>query len=317
MNRPAGERRATGPILLTGATGGLGQETALALARSGHPLILAVRDVDRGEEQSAALRDSFPGVDVSVRRADLADLSSVRALADELVSGKIFPRTIVCNAGLQVVDGIQRSLDGFELTMAANVLGHVALLAPLLEHLGPGSRVVTVGSETHRGGLKAFGFPAATWPGMPALLDPPPGAPTGSRAGRVRYSTSKLACIALAYEIDRRWRDRGVRAVSFDPGLMPATGLAREYPAAVRAVYSRLTPMLVRLPGARRVSESADDLAWLASSPEAEPLMGAYVGGRRARKSSALSYADGLGAEIWDTCLAAARRSRSGPGRRR
>jgi len=303
MNR---ERATAGPILITGATGGLGRETALALARSGNPLILAVRDLDRGEELAGVLRESCPGVAVSVRRADLSDLSSVRALAAELVRERAFPRTIVCNAGLQVVDGIQRSPDGFELTMATNVLGHVALLAPILDHLAPGSRVVTLGSETHQGGLRAFGFPPATWPGMPTLLDPPSGAPTGSTAGRVRYSTSKLACIVLAYEIDRRWRGRGVRAVCFDPGLMPATGLARQYPAAVRAVYSALTPLLVRLPGAKRVEESAEDLAWLADSPDAEPLMGAYVGGRHAQKSSALSWTDGLGAEVWDTCLAAA-----------
>ena len=122
----------------------------------------------------------------------------------------------------------------------------------------------------------------------------------------MRYSTSKLACIVLAYELDARWKDRGVRAVCFDPGLMPATGLAREYPPAIRAVYAGLTPLLVRLPGAKRVQDSAEDLAWLASSPEAEPLMGSYVGGRHAQKSSALSYTDGLGAQVWDTCLEAA-----------
>jgi NAD(P)-dependent dehydrogenase (short-subunit alcohol dehydrogenase family) len=307
MNDPTtGERRPTGPILITGATGGLGKETALALARGGNPLILAVRDLDRGEELAGTVRESSPGADVSVRRADLSDLASVRVLADGLVRERTFPRTVVCNAGLQVVDGIQWSPDGFELTMATNVLGHVALLAPLLDQMRPGSRVVTLGSETHQGGLKAFGFPAAKWPGMSTLLHPPSDAPTGSTAGRVRYSTSKLACIVMAYEIDARWRDRGVRAVSFDPGLMPATGLAREYPTAVRAIYSGLTPLLVRLPGAKRVHESAEDLAWLASSPEAEPLMGSYVAGRRAQRSSALSYTDGLGAEIWETCLAAA-----------
>lgn len=293
----------TAPILITGATAGLGRATAFALAREGSPLVLVVRDLDRGEQLARTLRDSFPGVQVSVRGGDLSNLSSMRALADELIREKVFPRTIVCNAGLQVVDGIQKSEDGFELTMATNVLGHVALLAPLLEHLSPGSRVVTLGSETHQGGMKAFGFPAARWSDMSTLLDPPADAPTGSIAGQVRYSTSKLACIVLAYEIDRRWRDRGVRAVSFDPGLMPATGLAREYHPVVKAIYAGLTPLLVRMPGAKTVEESAADLAWLASSPEAESLMGGYVGGRRAQKSSTMSYTDGLGAQIWDTCL--------------
>lgn len=301
----------TGPVLITGATGGLGHATALALARDGQPLILVVRDVDRGNALADALRVSCPGADVSVHRADLSDVSSVRAVADELVRDKNLPRTIVCNAALQVVDGIQRSPDGVELTMATNVLGHVALLASLLDHLGAGARVVTLGSETHRGGVRAFGFPAAQWQDMSTHLHPPADAPTGRAAGQVRYSTSKLACIVLAYEVDARWRAHGIRAACFDPGLMPATGLAREYPPAVRAAYSALTPLLVRLPGARRVQDSADDLAWLASSPEAEPLMGRYVSGRRARTGSALTRTEGLGADVWETCVEAAGLARS------
>lgn len=203
----------TAPVLITGATAGLGRATAQALARDGHALLLVVRDTARGEELAVTLRERHPGVPVEVRGADLADLSSVRALTEGLVRDRLFPRTIVCNAGLQVVDGVRRSVDGYELTMATNVLGHVALLAPLLRHLAPGARVVTVGSETHRGGLRAFGFPAARWPGMRTLLEPPAGAPAGPGAGQVRYSTSKLACIALGAEI---W-DTCVAAAGIDP----------------------------------------------------------------------------------------------------
>ncbi|MHA7133127.1 SDR family NAD(P)-dependent oxidoreductase [Oerskovia turbata] len=293
----------TAQILITGATAGLGRATAISLAREKHPLILVVRDLERGERLAQSLREETSGASVVVRGADLSDVASMRALAHDLIREQALPRTIVCNAGLQVVDGVQMSVDGFELTMATNVLGHVALLAPLLDHLSPGSRVVTLGSETHRGGLRAFGFPAARWQDMETLMRPPSDAPRGSTAGQVRYSTSKLACIVLAYEIDRRWAARGVRGVCFDPGLMPATGLAREYHPVVRAIYARLTPLLVRLPGAKTVQESAGDLAWLAGSPEAEGLMGQYVAGRHAQKSSALSYRDGLGAEIWDTCV--------------
>ncbi|WP_418278003.1 SDR family NAD(P)-dependent oxidoreductase [Isoptericola jiangsuensis] len=295
-----------GPALITGATSGLGRATAFELARRGHPLVLVVRDLDRGEATAREIREQHPGVVIEVRHGDLSDLTGVHVLADSLLVDGLLPRAVVCNAGLQVVDGVQRTGDGLEMTMATNVVGHVALLAPLLEHLRPGARIVTLGSETHRGGLRAFGFPAARWTGMRTLLDPPAEAPRSSNAGRVRYSTSKLACIALAYEIDRRWRDRGVRAVCFDPGLMPATGLAREYPPAVRAVYAALTPALVRMPGAGSVSESAGNLAWLAGDPAAEGLMGSYVSGRRARKSSPETYRDGIGAEIWETSLVAA-----------
>ena len=141
---------------------------------------------------------------------------------------------------------------------------------------------------------------------MDDLLCPDENTATGSRAGRVRYSTSKLACIAMAYELDRRLGDRGVRAAACDPGLMPATGLARDYPRPIQALYAALVPLLVRLPGASRVTDAANDLAWLAVAPEADHLMGAYVSKRQAGASSALSYREGLGHEIWEGSLAAA-----------
>ncbi|NJC22166.1 protochlorophyllide reductase [Arthrobacter pigmenti] len=297
----------TKSVLITGATGGLGRATSFALARQGVPLILVARNQARGKDLAQEILSEVPRASVVIRAADLSDLSSVSALASGLVAEEIVPRTVICNAGLQVVDRIQRSIDGFELTMATNVLGHVALLAPLLDHLRPGTRIITLGSETHRGGMKAFGFPAARWSDMSTLLQPHVGTPTTSHAGQVRYSTSKLACIAMAYELDRRLRGRGVRAVSFDPGMMPATGLAREYHPIARAIYTALTPLLVRMPGAKTVPESAADLAWLATAPEAESLMGGYVSGQRECRSSEVSYREGLGAEIWNTCLEQAR----------
>ncbi|ADG75735.1 short-chain dehydrogenase/reductase SDR [Cellulomonas flavigena DSM 20109] len=295
-------------VLVTGATGGLGAATARALARRGHPLVLVVRDVARGEALAGELRTTW-GALVDVRGADLADLASVRALAGALVRDDVPLRAVVCNAGVQVLDGVRRSPDGYELTAAANVLGHVALLAPLLTRLRPGARVVTLGSETHRGGRRAFGFPAARWVDAATLLDPPLDAPGDPGSGRVRYSTSKLACIALARELDAR--EGGVRAVAYDPGLMPETGLARDYPPVVRRVYAALTPLLVRLPGARRVRDSAEDLAWLATDPAAEPLMGGYVSGRRSHAPSPTALRADVGADVWSTCTAAMGSSRA------
>lgn len=295
-----------GPVLITGATAGLGRATASRLAQAGIPLLLAVRDISRGHQVADEIRQGSPGAGVTVRHADVSDTSSAKGLGESLAEEGLIPRAVVCNAGVQVVKGVQYSVDGYELTMATNVVGHVALLAPLLPHLRAGARIVTLGSETHRGGLKAFGFPRARWTGMDDLLCPDDAADSGSKAGRVRYSTSKLACIALAYELDRRLRERGVRAACFDPGLMPATGLARDYPKAIQALYASLVPVLVRLPGASQVDDAATDLAWLATSTDADRVMGAYVSGRRARPSSQASYADDLGSDVWAASLAAA-----------
>ncbi|MCT1801408.1 SDR family NAD(P)-dependent oxidoreductase [Kocuria carniphila] len=297
------EQRATdtAPVVITGATSGLGRETARTLAKQGFPLILAVRDVAGGREQADAL--SANGTSVDVRHLDLADLSSVKSFSKDLLADDIIPQAIICNAGVQTYDRMRRSADRFELTMATNVMGHVILLEPLLKRMAPGSRVITLGSQTHRGGLRAFGFPGARWSSMDELLSPPDPDPNARDNGLVRYSTSKLACIAMAYEIDQTWRSRGVRAASFDPGLMPDTGLARNYPRIVQKIYSTLAPLIARIPGANLVKTSAENLAWLATSPDAELLMGHYVAGRKPRASSPLSYTPDLRQDVWQTSL--------------
>lgn len=291
------------PVLITGATGGLGLATAEELAALGDSLILAVRDVDRGRAIAEKIRQDHPKAIVEVGELNLASLASIAAFANQLIASQVRPRTIICNAGLQVVDGVEVSPDGHELTMATNVLGHVALLTQLIPHLAPGLDVVTLGSETHRGGLRAFGFPAARFTDMASLLSPPTDPKeTSSQAGRVRYSTSKLACIALAYEIERRFGPQGVHAVSFDPGLMPATGLARGYPDPIRKFYTAMVPVLVQFPGANSIDQSAQDLAWLVHHGAEAGLMGSYVSGRTAHRSSPASYTPGIGKDIWDTC---------------
>ena len=100
--------------------------------------------------------------------------------------------------------------------------------------------MIFLGSQTHRGGPSAWGFPAARWSEPARLFDPAEGAATTGRAGRIRYATSKLACILLAYGLERREGRAGIHAMAFDPGLMPQTGLARHYPASVQRAYACL-----------------------------------------------------------------------------
>ena len=130
--------------VVTGASGGVGLETAKALAGAGAHVVLAVRNRARGE---AAAREMTG--DVEIRLLDVADLSSVRAFAAALVADHGRVDVLVNNAGILGVP-YALSPDGVELQLATNHLGHFALANLLLPHLS--DRVVVVGSRSHRSG---------------------------------------------------------------------------------------------------------------------------------------------------------------------
>ncbi|AGL16394.1 oxidoreductase [Actinoplanes sp. N902-109] len=289
--------------LVTGASAGLGLVTATELAAQQRHVVLAVRDPDRGRAAIARIRQSVPDASCELLVCDLASLASVRRAVAELLQGDRPPwEGVIANAGLQVVRGVETSADGYELTFAINHLGHFLLITQLLPHLPRGSRVISVASEVHQGPAKSMGFPAPQWRDPRELADPAlPGLDTSSRGGRVRYANSKLANIMFTYELARRAADRGVTALAFDPGLMPETGLDRQYPALMQRGYSLLAPLVVALaPGARSVAQSGADLAWLATSPELAGVTGRYYSGRTPRSSSALSRQESEWARLWE-----------------
>jgi protochlorophyllide reductase len=230
-------------VLITGATRGLGLATARAAVARGAHVLVAGPDRAR-TEQAASTIGAEPVV------LDLGSLASVRSAAAAL--GPL--DAVACNAGLQVPGALELTEDGFERTFQVNVLGHVALLDALAPR-----RVVFVGSATHDPGQ---------WTGLP---DPPEGGVAamargetqvgGSGAGRSRYAGSKLLCTALPLALARTRPDLHVTAL--DPGLMPTTGLSRQYPAAARRVLGLLAPLLQRLPFASTPERSGAVLASL------------------------------------------------------
>jgi NAD(P)-dependent dehydrogenase (short-subunit alcohol dehydrogenase family) len=125
--------------VVTGASGGVGVETARALAASGATVILACRDVAKGEEVAKSIAGT-----PRVIHLDLASLASVRAAADAIRASCAQLDMLINNAGVMTIP-FGRSADGIELTFATNHLGHYALTGLLLEPLlaAPSSRVVT------------------------------------------------------------------------------------------------------------------------------------------------------------------------------
>jgi NAD(P)-dependent dehydrogenase (short-subunit alcohol dehydrogenase family) len=219
--------------VVTGANSGIGFETARVLAEHGATVILACRDVAKGE--AAAARLSGPGR-VAVQHLDLGSLASVRAAASEIHERNQQLDLLINNAGL-MMPPFGTTSDGFEQQFGTNHLGHFALTGLLLDLLLPvaGSRVVTVSSNMHRAGRLNF-----------ADLQ------SAQRYRRVAaYGQSKLANLMFSYELQRRLAAAGARtsALAAHPGTA-ITALTRYFPAAMDRTYHAIGQPIAQQPQA-------------------------------------------------------------------
>lgn len=285
--------------IITGANTGLGFECARALLESdpGWHVVLAVRDAQRGAD--AAARLDCPGR-TTVAELDLASLRSVRDFAVRLPQLEVPPlAALVCNAGLQVVSGSPATADGYEMTFGVNHLGHFALVQHVLDALTAPARIVVVSSGTHDPD-KFTGMPAPQYNSAEELLRPPVGGLTGEE-GRRRYTTSKLCNMLFSYELDRRLGHgaRGVTVNAFDPGLMPGSGLARDYGGVQRLAWRLFMPALRILPNVNSTRRSGAHLAALVEDPALDGVTGEYFEGTRRIRSSRDSYDSAKAADLW------------------
>jgi NAD(P)-dependent dehydrogenase (short-subunit alcohol dehydrogenase family) len=213
--------------IITGASSGLGLECARALLRSDPSwhVVLPVRNAGRGAE---AVRQLGEPQRCTVMPMDLASLTSVRAFVENVSAADLPPlHAIVCNAGVQV-SGTEWTEDGFEMTFGVNHLGHFTLVQRLLDEMAHPARIVVVSSGTHDP-TKHTGMPDPNYTSAADLAHP---RADESAEGRRRYTTSKLCNLLFTHELDRRLGHggQGVTVNAFDPGLMPGSGLARDYP---------------------------------------------------------------------------------------
>ncbi|AYF73359.1 SDR family NAD(P)-dependent oxidoreductase [Nocardia yunnanensis] len=231
-------------IIVTGATSGLGEATARALAAAGAQVIMACRN----EIKAQAAARTMPG-DVQIRQLDLADLNSVRAFADTVERADV----LINNAGVMAVPKLATA-DGFEMQIGTNYLGHFALTGLLLDRIS--QRVVNTSSITHvigRIDLEDLNWERRAY----------------SRFGA--YAQSKLALLLFTYELQRRLTLTGSDklSVAAHPGYA-ATEISSE--------TQNLLEQIVGL-GNRLIAQSADMGALptlYAATAEVEP--GAYYG---------------------------------------
>jgi retinol dehydrogenase-14 len=264
--------------LVTGATGGIGYETAVGLARMGAMVVVHGRSVERAEVAAEGVRRRSGRTTVEAIAADLASLAEVRRMAQEMSSRFPGLAVLVNNAAAASV-GRQLTVDGNELTFAVNHLAPFLLTNLLLDTLvaSAPARVVTVASEAHRG----------------AVLDFDNLQGERSYNGANAYGVSKLCNVLFTMELARRADGHGVTANALHPGVILSTGLWDV------AWYVRLPTMLLA-PLFSSTRRGAETSIFLASSPDVAEISGAYFNRTRLGRAADAAFDAASGARLWE-----------------
>ncbi|MEO1062342.1 MAG: SDR family NAD(P)-dependent oxidoreductase [Actinomycetota bacterium] len=293
------------PVLVTGATGGLGRRAALELAAAGRTVAVGGRRAGAVDEVVAEI--AAAGGSARPFVADLADLDDVRAaaerLTDELAGQSL--GGLVANAGISL-DGHRESAQGFELTFAVNVLAHQLLFGLLVPHVADGGRIVIVSSGVHDPDnrlARRAGVPTPVWVGARASARPEQSTEAALLADtRLRYSNSKLANVLQARALQRRLRDadRSIDVFALDPGLMVDTDFARSYPRVarwlLRALGTLATPFVANM---RLSTTSGRHLARLVVDPSLAGTGFQYFDGDHARPPSPDAQRDDAARQLY------------------
>jgi NAD(P)-dependent dehydrogenase (short-subunit alcohol dehydrogenase family) len=196
--------------VITGTTHGIGRVTAVELGRAGHRLVMLCRDVSLAESVAHEIRSQSAAA-VEVIRCDLADLSSVRAAAEEVRARHGGIDRLILNAGMAATSR-QRHASGMDMNFAVNHLGHFLLCELLRERMTQDGRIITVASRAHfRGTLD-----------LDAVADP-----RERIAAMASYARSKLANVLYSFALARRLAGSGVTANCLHPGVVATNLLPR------------------------------------------------------------------------------------------
>ena len=280
--------------VVTGATGGLGFETAKALAGAGAQVIATGRDAVKGQTALEKIRRRHPAATVEFRILDVASLASIDAFAHHMLADGTAIDLLVENAGVMAVPERHETVDGFELQFGTNYLGHFALMGRLLPLLqrGRNPRLVTVASLAHRRGRIDFADPQ------------------GKRYGPWKaYSQSKLAMLMLAIEFQKHsaalgW---GVVGVSAHPGWAH-TDILRNGPVLDRSVGFKEKMLEVLFPVfGQSASEGALPILYAATAPKVQAAgyygpSGFYElkGSPKVARIEPQARDDDVGRRLWD-----------------
>jgi NAD(P)-dependent dehydrogenase (short-subunit alcohol dehydrogenase family) len=222
--------------VVTGATGGLGLETAFGLAGAGANVILAGRNLSKGQKAIEQIRKRHRDAKVRFEPVDLSRLASVTDFADRMITAGRPIDILVNNAGVMALRNRETTPDGFETQFETNYLSHFALTARLLPLLKMAhARVVQLSSIAHRSGK--IHFEDLNYK-------------RGYKPFEV-YSQAKLAVLIFALELDRRSKAKGwgLTSVAAHPGFARTDLVANGPAIGANVIVRTAIPIMVRLLG--------------------------------------------------------------------
>lgn len=249
--------------IITGATGGLGYETALGLAGAGAEVILTGRNAARGADAVARIRAAHPDAAVRFETLDVASLASIADFAGRMAAQDRPLDLLINNAGVMALPRRETTVDGFESQLGTNYLGHFALTARLLPLLRRASapRTVQLASIAHKGGK--------------IMLDDLQGARRYHPWNA--YRQSKLAMLMFALELQRRseaggW---GIASNAAHPGVARTDLFVNGPLGGKRGLFQKLWDMIFPL-FSQTAADGALPTLYAATAPEAAGGGGYY-----------------------------------------
>ena len=269
-------------VIVTGSNSGIGKATAKALAGMGATVVMAVRNMERGEIVQEEIVEETGNESVSVMVCDLASRDSIKRFSDEFRSRHDRLDVLINNAGA-VFAKRRLSVDGIESSMAVNYIGPFLLtreLLPLLEASAP-SRIVNVSSGLS--GNAEFDFDDLQ-------------RETGYK-GMQAYAGSKLMLTTYTLELARRLEGTGVTANVVEPGFV-ATNLGRNSGSLLNSVmFTLVRPMQIT------PEKAAENTVYAATSPDLEGVTGKVFSKKQEKETPPITHDGEARRRLWEEAL--------------
>ncbi len=270
-------------VIVTGSTNGIGEVTALELARKGAEVVLISRSQNKLENTVNTIKSETGNDKVSYIQADLSSIADIRNAAGQFLQSHNRLDVLLNNAGAYFSER-KESVDGNEMTMALNHLNYFLLTNLLLDTLKETAsetgeaRIVNVSSSAHRSGSINFDdFQAQD-----------------GYNGFRRYGDSKLMNILFTYELARRLEGTGVTANALHPGFVN-TGFGMNNGGLTKIALDLIQKLVALSP-----EKGAETNIYLAASPDVEGITGKYWDNKQQKASNSASHNLETQKRLWE-----------------